>query len=625
VAPRSRTRLALLAVALAAGLGALVLALRAERREPPAARTPAPAPLAEVRPQAADGPRPLVLPPAVHLAPPAEGARLAAPARGAFEGRVVSMRTAVGLPRAQLTFARGGATTSVTAGPDGSFVFEPHEAGRWTLAAATAEGHLPFAPEWGQSPVLLEARPGEVVRGPVVALAPAEPFLGLVVDPAGAPVADAEVRLLGVRAGESALVPLAARFRSARDGTFRFTAPEDAVLEARKEGFATGRTRIDLAARVSRKVTIPLGPRGDATLAIAGVVEDRAGAPAEGALVSAVRKDRPFAAPASARADVEGRFGLDGLAPGTWILTATRAGSAPASTQAAAGTSDVRIRLAAGGALSGRVRDRRTGAPVAPFTVLVRGAETRGLSVVDPAGTWGLDDLSPGEALVQVVAPGYAPSPEVGVTVPDPGAPPATIDLDLAPGGTLTGIVVERGSGRPIAEARVEVEGAPPTLGVPVRSEAATDRDGRFTLAGLAATRVSILAFAAGHHGRILSAPPIPEGETRGPLTIELSPAAPGEDPRLELAGIGATVGKSADGVRIERVLAGGGAAEVGLGPGDEILAIDGAPARAMPLQEAVPLLRGPEGTAVRLLVVRSGDPSRTPIEVLVPRRLFRV
>jgi hypothetical protein len=535
------------------------------------------------------------------------------------------MRTGEGLARAQLTFAHAGATSSVSAGPDGTFVFEPHEPGRWTLAAAAADGHLPFAPEWGQSPVLLEARPGEVVRGLVVALAPADTLVGLVVDPAGAPVAGAEVRVLGGGAGATALVPLADRFRSGADGTFRFTAPEAAVLEARKEGFAAGRARLDFAARVTRKVTIRLGPRGDAPLAISGVVEERGGGPAEDALVSAVRKDRPFSPPASARTDVEGRFVLDGLVPGSWVLTATRPGSAPASTQAAAGTSDVRLRLGAGGALAGRVRDRRTGAPVAPFTVLVQGAETRGISVVDPAGTYALDDLSPGDAAVQVVAPGYAPSPEVRVAIPQPGAPAATLDFDLAPGGTLTGVVVERGSGRPIADARVEVEGAPPSLGVPVRSEAATDRDGRFTLVGLAATRVSILAFADGHHGRILSAPPIPEGETRGPITIELTPVAPGEDPRLELAGIGATIAKAGDAIRLESVIAGGGAALAGLVAGDDILAIDGVPVKAMALADAPPLLRGDEGTFVLLLVVRGGDPSRTPVEVVVTRRLVRV
>jgi hypothetical protein len=622
----SRRRLALALLALAVGLGLLLLGRRERAPDPPPSHGPlaAPAPEPGSFPTGPDRPRPIVQRPPVWLATPEAGPALAAP-NGAFEGRVVSMRSRRGLARAQLTFAHSGETTSVFAGPDGRFRFEPYAAGRWALAAAAAEGHLPFAPEWGQSPVLLEARPGEVVRGLVVALAPAEPFLGLVVDREGAPVEGAEVRVLGGGAGTTALVPLADRFSSGPDGTFRFTAPEDAVLEARREGFATARARVDFAARVSRKVTIRLAPAGAAPLAILGVVEDRAGAPAEGALVSAVRKDRPYAPPTSARSDVEGKFQLDGLAPGSWILTATRAGSASASVEAAAGASGVRIRLAAGGALSGRVRDRKSGAAIAPFTVLVQGAETKGLSVVDPAGRYVLDDLAPGSAVVQVFAPGYAPSPEVRTAIPEAGAPAATLDFDLSPGGTLTGVVVERGTRRPLSGARVEVEGAPPSLGVPVRNETVTGDDGRFTLPGLGATPVSILAFAADHHGRIISAPAIPEGEARGPVTIELTPVAPGEDPHLELAGIGAVLQKEGDVLRIVRVIAGGGAAEVGLGPGDDVLAIDGAPVKPMEFIDAVPLLRGQEGTIVRLVVVKGGDATRTPFEVVITRRLLRV
>ena len=624
-----RLRVALGVAALLAVLGFLGVALL--RRDAPGASPRAPSTATAVPaapPAPADvRPRPVLWPPAVRLAPPARAPPGSATGQGAFEGRVVSIRTGRGLPRAQLTFAHSGATTSVTAGADGRFRFEPHEAGRWTLAAATADGHLPFAPEWGQSPVLLEARAGTVVRGLVVALAPAEPFTGLVVDRGGKPVAGAEVRVLGGGAGTAALVPLADRFRSGADGIFRFTAPEDAVIEARADGYGAGRTRIDFAARVSRKVTIRLGPAAGELLAIEGTVQDRAGAPVEDALVSGVRKDRPSAPPASARSDVEGRFRVDGLAPGTWVLTAARPGSAPASVTADAGASGVRIRLGAGGALAGQVRDRRSGAAVAPFTVLVQGAEARGLSVVDPTGAYAFDDLAPGAASVQVFAPGYAPSAEVRVTIPEPGALPATQDFELAPGGTLTGVVVERGSGRPIAGARVEVEGAPPSLGVPVRSEAQTGEDGTFTLLGLAATRVSIVVYAPDHHGRILSAPPIPEGETRGPITIDLSPLAPGEDPQLELSGIGAGVSKERIGapVVLTGVIAGGGAAEAGLAPGDEIHAVDGVPVDDLALADAVPLLRGPEGTTVVLLVIRPADPTRTPFEVVVVRRLIRV
>jgi C-terminal processing protease CtpA/Prc len=122
----------------------------------------------------------------------------------------------------------------------------------------------------------------------------------------------------------------------------------------------------------------------------------------------------------------------------------------------------------------------------------------------------------------------------------------------------------------------------------------------------------------------VLAAPRVRQGETGGPVLVELSPVAPGEDPRVELAGIGAGLEKKGDVLRITMVAPAGGAAEVGLAPGDEVLAIDGVPVKAMTLGQAIPLIRGPEGTVVTLLVVRGADSSRTAVAIGVPRRLVR-
>lgn len=620
VASRRLVLAAVAAVLVAAGL----LLFRAT---PATKESAAPEPTAqgEARLPGPKALRPVFQQPAVRLVPPVAKAPPGEHPNGAFEGRVVSAVTGKGLPRAQLTFAHAEGVASVTSAPDGTFRFEPNVAGRWSLAAATAEGHLPFAPEWGQSPVLLDARPGEVVRGITVALSPADALEGRVLDSQGGrPVEGADITVLGGGAGATTLVPLANRFRSGPDGTFRFTAPEEAIVEARHEGFATARARVDYSVRVSRKLTIRLEPAGARMLAIDGVVEDQRGSPAEGAAVSAVAKGRFGEPPATARADVEGRFRLQDLRGGTWVLTATRPGSAPASLEVAAGASGVRLRLRAGGSLAGRVRDRRSGAPVAPFTVLVQSKETRSASVIDPAGRYALDDLAPGAAVVSVVAPGYAPSPEIRVTIPEPGAPPATADFDLSPGGALFGAVVERGGGGPIADARVEVEGTSPSLGVPVRNATVTDREGRFTLSGLAVNTIGISASASGHHARVISVPPIPEGETLGPVTIELTPVKEGEEPQVELAGIGAYLEKHGEAFRITAVFPNSGAAEVGLTPGDEVLSIDGTSVKPMTFMDAIPLLRGREGTTVTLGVVKAGDAERTPVTIAVPRRLVR-
>lgn len=620
---RSRRRAGSVVAAVAiCGLVAFLLVRRGPaRRDAPGGPVPAtaalPAGTAPVHPVAQRSAVRVVTPPVADARSAAQG--------GSFEGRVVSALTGEGIAGAQLTFARPEETGSTASGADGAFRFEPRVAGRWLLAAATARGFLPFAPEWGQSPVSLVARPGEALRGLVVSLSPAEEYEGRVVDDDERPVAGAEVRVLGGGAGQATLVPLADRYRSDGAGRFRFTAPEDAVVEASLAGFATGRARVDYAVRVGHQLTVRLRRAAGAVLAIEGQVEAPSGAPAEGALVTAAAKARPGEAPASAHADARGRFTLTDLTPGAWIVTATRAGAASASAEAPAGATGLRLRLTAGGALAGRVQDRRSGAPVPAFTLVVQSARDSGsTSVVDPRGEYELDGLTPGPAVVTVVAPGYAPSPERRVVVPAPAAAPARADFELSSGGRLTGVVEERGNHAPLAGARVAVEGTGPSLGVPVRNETVTDAEGRFALTGLAERSESLVAAAAGHHARIVAVPSIPEGEQRGPITIALTPLAPGEDPRVELAGIGVGVEKRGEVLVITRVVPGGGAAEVGLAPGDEVRAIDGASVAGLTLSEAVPLLRGPEGTSVALAVVKGGAAGQEAVIVVVPRRLVR-
>ena len=134
-----------------------------------------------------------------------------------FEGRVVSSGSGAGVAGADLTFSRAGAAASTRAGPDGAFTFAPPATGRWLLATVSATGFFPFAPEWGHSPVQLEARAGEHVRGLEIHLAPAVELIGEVIDPEGKPVAGATVRLLGA-ASEAALLPVADRSRAAPTG-----------------------------------------------------------------------------------------------------------------------------------------------------------------------------------------------------------------------------------------------------------------------------------------------------------------------------------------------------------------------------------------------------------------------
>lgn len=541
----------------------------------------------------------------------------------------------MGIPGAEVTFSRGGAAASVRCSTDGTFRFEPPEAGRWQLAAASAPGHAPFAPEWGHSPVVFDARPGEQVRGLALWLLPVRPYGGRVEDPAGKPVEGAEVRVVGSATGDRSLLPSTETATSGPGGVFTLPAPDDATLEARHPGYAPGRTTLDFAARSSGRVVVKLGAPGSrrAPSSIEGKVVS-GGAPVEGALVAArLLRGGPGSAeePVAAQgtSDAEGRFTLREVGPGRHLLSASRDGFTQARAVVARGGEEPIIELTRGGTLAGTVREAGTTLPLAPFRVEVRRGG-RGwkllvgtVTVVDASGRFEIRDLPPGPVVVTASAPGHLPSAGLEVVVPEhPGV--AEVELRLGQGGRVSGRVTDRTTGEPLPGARIALEGdggAPPSLLDPGAS-ALAGADGTFLLTGVPPRTVSLHVAADGHHARIVTGIEVPDGGLAGPVEVKLTPVADGEEPRVELAGIGAALGRRGrTALRITSVLPGGGAAEAGLAAGDEILAVEGRPIAELGLAGAVDLIRGPEDTRVRLTVRRGEAPAA---EVWVWRRLVR-
>jgi uncharacterized GH25 family protein len=572
------------------------------------------------------GPTPSGLP--IRLAAPS-GPEDAEPA--SFEGRVVSRVGGAPVPGAELTFSQGGAAASARAGADGTFAFVPPAAGRWLLQAVTAPGFLPFAPEWGHSPVELDARPGLHVKGLEIHLAPALELSGRVVDDRGRPVPGAAVRLLGVLS-EAALFPIADRFTTDAGGAFTFVAPEGALLEARKDGFRPGRAEVDWTVIVNRGVRLELSPMDRALPPggpVAGRVVARGGAPVAGALVTASRMRFGGGGPASAQtlSGSDGAFALPDLELGRYEITARADGYAPGSVgRVSPGTKDVVVELGPGGRLRGCVRDASSGRPVAPFTVLVFEREgplgrdlARSRSVIDPSGCYALADLAPGPAAVVVSAPGYGPSREVQVEIPADGE--VVADAALAQGGRVTGRVVADEDGAPIAGARITVEGAldGASSTFPALAEATSGEDGRFEVAGLPA-RSSLFVAAAGRHARILGGLDVPPGGAAGPFELRLRPVAPGEEPQVDLAGIGVVLSARGEGLVVAGLAPGGSGAEAGLRRGDLILSVDGRAVVELGFSEAINAIRGPEGTSV-LLGVKRGEER---LELRAVRRLVR-
>lgn len=432
---------------------------------------------------------------------------------------------------------------------------------------------------------------------------------------------------------EAVLVSFEDRFTTDAAGQVRLAAPRGAVVEARKPGFAPGHAIVNLAARAERRLTLRLGAGGAAEAPagrIAGRVVERGGAPVAGALVVAEPElgagaVGPRVAQVATAAD--GAFDLGPLDAGAYRLSAAAEGRTRAvSRGVATDTKGVTLELGPGTRLRGCVRDAASGAPVVSFTVLV--SERRGQlsrrpalarSFLAPSGCWSIEELGPGAVAVVIAAPGWAPSAEVAVDVPESGE--AVADAMVRPAGRLSGVVVDARTGAPLAAARVALDGTAIEAAsvFPVLGETVTDASGRFALVGLP-PRFSLSVAAEGHHVRVVSGLETAPGKEPAAVVVTLSPVLPGEEPQREFTGIGVTIAPQGEGLVVTSVLWGGGAAEVGLAPGDVILSVDGASVASLGMFGAVDAIRGAEGTSVLLRIRRT----ESTFEVRVGRRMVR-
>ena len=175
--------------------------------------------------------------------------------------------------------------------------------------------------------------------------------------------------------------------------------------------------------------------------------------------------------------------------------------------------SDLVIRLDdEGGFIEGRVVRADGGEPVVGFAVVVsrriteldqRPVET--LSVFDSDGEFRIGPLEPSGYVVRAAADGFPPSEAAPVRVR--AGETTRVALELGGGGTLEGRVVDVEDRRPLADARVSIEGHAISGDLPVRivTGATTDSGGRFELRGIAPGLRSVSASAPGYRTRLAS------------------------------------------------------------------------------------------------------------------------
>ncbi|MDE3156473.1 MAG: carboxypeptidase regulatory-like domain-containing protein [Acidobacteriota bacterium] len=302
----------------------------------------------------------------------------------------------------------------------------------------------------------------------------------------------------------------------------------------------------------------PRPPRPQAsTGAITGhVFAADTGAPLRHASVRAL--SRGSRAWAQAGTDDQGRYAINDLPPGQYVITASKGGYVsmqfgqarplepvrPVDVSAGVTTERIDLVLPRGGVITGRIVDD-LGQPVIDAVVSpLRSRYVAGQRRLEPAGRFARTDdrgqyriygLGPGQYTVQATwrdsdagdsgdQISYAPTYYPGTSDPSSaariavqaGQEVASVDFALAavPVATLSGVVVDS-SGRPMRNARLALRQLIRTSAAVVLSNACggrTRQDGAFTMVGVIPGDYTLVAHGNGPHGPEIGSVPVSLG-----------------------------------------------------------------------------------------------------------------
>ncbi|HXV76164.1 MAG TPA: carboxypeptidase regulatory-like domain-containing protein, partial [Candidatus Polarisedimenticolaceae bacterium] len=359
---------------------------------------------------------------------------------------------------------------SETTDGDGRFVFEDQEPGEMSIKAV-ASGYREAKLDG------LSIAEGEDLEGVELTLAGGAVVTGQVLGPDGRPVIGAGVQPAGE--GE-AMMRMLEGSPSDGNGIYRLEglAPGAVSIEATHDDWPRTVRDVELTAGVNH-----LDLQFEGGVEVEGRVSDTTGRGVAGAVVRLAPAGRGWGGPETI-ADGEGRYRMPGVQAGDYHVWAQAPGYASYTSETEIEVRGeplyaVDIELDTGGAIVGRV----SGVEPERFSdvgVEAQGPSARGAGAVavDGDGRYRVDNLGPGSYTVvaSVANSGKRASGEVTL---EPGAVEATLDLEFAPGLTLSGRAVQAGSG--IGGATVYVEGT----NVVHDGWNETDHEGRFEIDGL--------------------------------------------------------------------------------------------------------------------------------------------
>lgn len=478
---------------------------------------------------------------------------------GVVRGRVLDAVTRAPLAHRRVV-ARAQALVFVAlTRADGGYALEGLPARTYTLSVDDAR-HVP----WQREGVRV-TRAGESVQDAL--LAPAAALRGRVVDELGAPIENAEGRLLtserrdGFAPWRDSVSDVV--FTSGRDGSFSASRlPPGRRVSLRvshddHEPRVVGGLRLQAGAAPAQ-VTVVLR-RG---LVLTGRVRDAERRPIAGAevrllRVSDVRAGRGGARFMLGRFDLEGarpertsgpdgRFEWRGLTPGDYTLTVTHPGYArqvvdPIKLAREPALEPLDVALTAGATLSGFVRDsqgqgvegvgvsaRRAGEAASLRLGLIMSREPTG-----PDGAFLIEGVVAGASYDLVLLGVFPPLPSAsGVTAPADG-----IDLRVPGRGRIRGTVSDAQSGQPVSDFAVSYHPARQAggrmlvrfsdgRGGPGQAHDVHADDGRFTLEDVSAGTWDVEVRAAGYPPARVAGVTVEEGADTPDVDVRLTRGA---------------------------------------------------------------------------------------------------
>jgi len=433
---------------------------------------------------------------------------------------------------------RSGAASRLRTRPDGSFTatrLPPGENQRLSVQHPEFErgtvGGISLVAGGTRSGVVVTIRRGVVLTGRVS-------------DPDGNPIAGAEVsagRSFSVRSSSGGsltrvraeMMEAPRTVRSGGDGAFelRGLAPGDVALVVRAPGRATETVDPVRLVRGGRPdpVEIVLGPGAT----ISGRIVRRTGEGASGYYVLARNPRKPSDGPGntSATPEADGTFRIEGLRAGETYdlqLFGGGAGFGPGPRKAGilAPADGVEWVVEGTGRIEGSAVDGKTGQPLGAFEVSYQadgpgmggvfrvgrggGRFTGGAGeaqlVESPDGRFALEEVPAGKWQVVVTAKGYQVGRAAAIVVEESTTTDG-VEVRVAPGSVLRGVVKDARSHRGIPDARVRVRGETGDAGSSQGPGGLfTDVEGRFEAEGLAPGKVTVTAEHADYTARTESA-----------------------------------------------------------------------------------------------------------------------